>query len=299
LSTSAGKEGGGSFGRVAIFGPGLIGGSVALALRARCPETEISIWGRNRACLEEVMKRGLADTVHTDPATAVADADLVVLCTPIGTMQELAASIAPHLAPSTVVTDAGSVKACVVAQLEPLLGKQFVGAHPMAGSERSGLAAARSNLFEGAPCLVTPTEASDVHALERVRAFWISLGARITEIPPAAHDRLVARLSHLPHAVAFALVNLVADSLPEGAGLLAGGSFHDATRVAASDPGLWTGILSENRYEVAAALRETSQLLNSLAQHLEEARNDSILDFLTRAKEHRTSLLFPSPEETL
>jgi len=245
------------------------------------------------------MKRGLADTVHTDPAAAVAGADLVVLCTPIGTMKELAASIAPHLPPDAVVTDAGSVKACVVAQLEPLLGKQFVGAHPMAGSERSGLAAARSDLFEGAPCLLTPTEASGADALERARAFWISLGMRLTEMTPSAHDRLVARLSHLPHAVAFALVNLVADSLPEGAGLLAGGSFRDATRVAASDPGLWTGILSENRHEVAAALRETSELLNALAHQLEEEKNDSVLDFLTRAKEHRDSLPLPPPEETL
>lgn len=245
------------------------------------------------------MKRGLADAVHTDPAAAIAGVDLVVLCTPIGTMKELAGSIAPHLAPDTVVTDAGSVKASVVAQLNPLLGKKFVGAHPMAGSERSGLAAARSDLFEGAPCLLTPTEASDAHTLERVRAFWISLGARLTEMSPAAHDRLVARLSHLPHAVAFALVNLVAGSLPEGAGLLAGGSFRDATRVAASDPGLWTGILSENRHEVAAALRETSQLLNAMALQLEEEKNDSVLDFLTRAKEHRDSLPLPSPEETL
>ena len=217
-----------------------------MALRARCPGTVISIWGRDHVRLEEVMKRGLADSIHTDPAAAVADVDLVLLCTPIGTMSELAASFATHLDSDTIVTDAGSVKVSVVAHLEPLLGKKFVGAHPMAGSERSGLAAARSDLFEGAPCLLTPTEATDARALEQVRAFWISLGMRLTELSPADHDRLVARISHLPHAVAFALVNLVADSLPEGAGLLAGGSFRDATRVAASDPGLWTGILSEN-----------------------------------------------------
>lgn len=245
------------------------------------------------------MKRGLADSTHTDPASAVADVDLVVLCTPIGTMKDLAASIATRLTPDAVVTDAGSVKSSVVAQLEPILGKKFIGAHPMAGSERSGLAAARSDLFEEAPCLLTLTQSTDAHALERVRAFWISLGMRLTELSPGEHDRLVARISHLPHAVAFALVNLVADTLPEGAGLLAGGSFRDATRVAASDPGLWTGILSENRCEVAAALRETSQLLNAMALQLEEEKNDSVLDFLTRSKEHRDSLPLPSREETL
>ena len=270
-----------------------------MALRGRSPDTTISVWGRDPSRLEEMLKRGLADSADTDAGAAVRGADLVVLCTPVGTMRGLAETIAPHLAPDAVVTDAGSVKACVVAQIEPILGRRFVGAHPMAGSERSGLAAARGDLFSGAPCLLTPTERTNAGALRLVRAFWNSLGAQINELSPSDHDRLVARLSHLPHAIAFALVNLVSSSLPVGSALLAGGSFRDATRVAASDPALWTGILSENRAEVAAALRELSALLDSMARNLEEEKSDSILDFLTRAKEHRASLPLPLPEETL
>ena len=283
--------------RVAILGPGLIGGSVALALRASSPGTKISIWGRRPEQLAEILQRGIADSVETDPAAAVSGADLAVLCTPVGSMRELAAAMAPGLAPSAVVTDAGSVKACVVEQLEPLLGSRFIGAHPMAGSERSGLAAARADLFAGAPCLITPTPESDTEALRITCDFWMQLGCSVTTMSPPEHDMLVARLSHLPHALAFALVNLVLDTLPAGSHHLAGGSFRDATRVAASDPGLWTGILTENRTEVTAALREMSKLLESMATALGDENPDSLLDFLVRAKQHRDSLPLPSPEE--
>ena len=285
-------------GRVAIFGPGLIGGSVALALRARSPETKISIWGRRPDQLAEILKQGIADSVESDPAAAVRHADLVVLCTPVGSMKDLAQSMLPGLPPSASVTDAGSVKAGVVTQLESILGGRFIGAHPMAGSERSGLGAAQAHLFEEAPCLVTPTAQSNEASLRAVREFWKSLGCVITTMDAAEHDRLVARISHLPHALAFALVNLIVDTLPPEAQQLAGGSFRDATRVAASDPLLWTGILTENRNEVAAALREMSKLLKSMATALGDENPDSLLDFLKRAKDHRDSLPLPRPEET-
>ena len=284
-------------GRVAILGPGLIGGSVALALRSKNPDTKISIWGRRPEQLKEILKRGLADSVESDPADAVRDTDLVVLCTPVGTMKELAQTILPGLHPTAVITDAGSVKATVVSQLETILGGRFIGAHPMAGSERSGLDAAKAHLFEGAPCLITPTGKSDPAALIMVSKFWKGLGCSVTSMTAAEHDRLVARISHLPHALAFALINLIVDTLPPEAQQLAGGSFRDATRVAASDPSLWTGILTENRTEVAAALREMSELLKSMATALGDENPDSILDFLKRAKDHRDSLPLPRPEE--
>lgn len=285
-------------GRVAIIGPGLIGGSVALALRAKSPDTRVSICGRRPDQLAEILKRGFADSVDTDPAAAVRNADLIVLCTPVGNMKDLAQAMIPGLSPAASVTDAGSVKASVVSQLEPLLGGRFIGAHPMAGSERSGLGAAQAHLFEGAPCLVTPTGGSDDSALGLVSGFWETLGCNVTTMDPSEHDRLVARVSHLPHAMAFALVNLIVDTLPEKAQQLAGGSFRDATRVAASDPSLWTGILTENRTEVAAALREMSKLLKSMATALGDENPDSLLDFLKRAKDHRDSLPLPRREET-
>jgi len=265
-----------------------------MALRSRSPSTSITIWGRNPNQLQEILNCNLADTVETDPVTAVRDADLVIFCTPVGSMEHLAATIAHHLAPQTLVTDVGSVKACVAKKLTPLLGDRFIGGHPMAGSERSGLAAARSDLFEGAPCILTPSGTTLPESLEILTRFWCSLGAQVTAMSPLEHDRLVARLSHLPHALAFALVNLVSETLPEDAPLLAGGSFRDGTRVAASDPVLWTGILTENRHEVIAALREMSDLLGSLAENLEEEDNDAVLDVLTRAREQRVRLPLPN-----
>lgn len=268
-----------------------------MALRAADPKRRITVWGRRPDQLAEILRRGIADAVETDPAAAVRDAALVVLCTPVGVIGELAGAFAPHLSPDAVVTDAGSVKECVVARLSPILGTRFIGAHPMAGSERSGLGAARENLFRGAPCIVTPGEGTGETTLRRITSFWTTLGCRVSTMTPVEHDRLVARLSHLPHAMAFALVNLVVDTLPEGSQDLAGGSFRDATRVAASDPSLWTGILTENRTEVAAALREMAKLLKSMATALGEDRPDSLLDFLARAKHHRDSLPLPPPEE--
>ncbi|MEI6322947.1 MAG: prephenate dehydrogenase/arogenate dehydrogenase family protein [bacterium] len=285
--------------RIAIFGPGLIGGSIALALRGRTPETSLTIWGRKPELLREILRRDLADSVEMDPVLAVRGADLVVICTPVGVMEEIAKTIAPHLEPHALVTDAGSVKNCVVTKLTPFLGNRFLGGHPMAGSERSGLDAARQELFAGAPCILTPTATTPPEVLASITEFWAALGASVTTMSPSEHDRLVARLSHLPHAIAFALVNLVSSTLPEKASLLAGGSFRDGTRVAGSNPSLWAGILSENREEVGSALREMATLLTGMAHQLESGDSNSILDFLTRAKEHRDQLPLPRPDEFL
>jgi prephenate dehydrogenase len=283
--------------RVSVFGPGLIGGSVAMAIKSRCPHLHLTIWGRNPASLKEIRRLNLADSVENDASKAAADADLVILCTPVGSLEAIAATIAPHLRSDAVVTDAGSVKGCVVQRLEPLLGSRFVGAHPMAGSEKSGISAARADLFAGAPCILTPEASTDPRALRLVGALWTTLGSRLSIMAPAEHDRIVARVSHLPHALAFGLVNLVTDTLPEGSQNLAGGSYRDATRVAASDPALWTGILTENCTEVAAALRDMANLLQAMASELGKENPNSLLDFLKRGKEHGASLRFPPPEE--
>jgi prephenate dehydrogenase len=264
-----------------------------MALRSRCPDTIISVWGRSEDRLKEVLSRGLADFVSTEPLRAVQGADLVILCTPVDSMEKIAKTMSGGLLPDSVVTDAGSVKHCVMEKMAPLFGGRFVGGHPMAGNEGSGLAAARADLFNSAPCILTPLASTDPIALQVVGAFWNSLGAEITTMSPEEHDRLVAYISHLPHALAFALVNLAKRSLPDGSLRLAGGSFRDATRVSASNPDLWTGILMENRREVIPALREMSGLLNSLADRLDHEHIDSLLDFFARAKEDRDSLSIP------
>jgi len=257
-----------------------------MGLRSRSPSTIIDIWGRKPQLLAEVRERDLADYVYTDPRNAVAKADVVVLCTPVQAMPDLAVAIAPSLTPGAIVTDVGSVKGCVQNLLGPIFGERFVGSHPMAGSERSGLTAARADLFVDAPCIVTPVGSTNGKSLESIISFWTLLGASVTTMSPSAHDRVVARISHLPHALAYALVCLTASSLPAGSMHLAGGSFRDATRVAASDPSLWTGIFNANREELVAALREMSAELESLAGNLEAKKTDSILDFLMRAGEH-------------
>lgn len=264
-----------------------------MSIRRLCPEMLISIWGRNEKSLDEVRTKGLADAVTIHPEEAVAGADLVLFSTPVDVMEGLAVSIAPHLENHAVITDAGSVKSTVVEKLTGALGNRFVGAHPMAGSERSGLGAAKADLFLGSPCILTPLTTSDPLAVEIVTAFWSSLGSVISVMTPAEHDRMAARLSHLPHVLAYSLVNLAATTLPEGVSILSGGSYRDATRVALSNPGLWTGILMENRTEVAAAVNDMASGLSSIAAMLEKGDTQSLLDLLTQAKNHRDSM--PAP----
>jgi len=264
-----------------------------MSLRRRCPEMQITIWGRNQMTLNEVRAKGLADAVTIRSEEAVAGADLVLFSTPVDVMQGLAVSIAPHLESHAAITDAGSVKSSVVEKLTGTLGNRFVGAHPMAGSERSGLGAAREDLFSGSPCILTPLTTSDPLAVEIVTWFWSSLGSLVSVMTPSEHDRIVARLSHLPHVLAYSLVNLAASTLPEGSSLLAGGSYRDGTRVASSNPGLWAGILMENRAEVATAVNDMATALFSIAGMLEKGDAHSILDLLTRAKNHQDSM--PAP----
>jgi len=227
--------------------------------------------------------------VFTDPAAAAEGADICILCTPIGAMEEVARAIAPVMAPGGAVTDAGSVKGSVVNALEPILGGRFVGSHPMAGSERSGLAAARADLFQGATAVVTPTAKSDPQAVAAVEAMWREAGCRIVTMTPAEHDEAVARISHLPHAAAAALVNAINRRLPE-AQKIAGGGYRDTTRIAAGPPAMWSEILLENKAALIAGLEDFTHTLEELKALL-HAHNAAALEaYLSRAKEVRDNL---------
>jgi prephenate dehydrogenase len=278
--------------RVAVLGPGLLGGSVLLALRSGFPGVELRAWARRQAVLDAVMARGLADGASTDLAEVVAGADLVVLATPVETMAGLAAQLAavPVVAgTAAVVTDVGSVKGALVGELEGLLagsGWRFVGSHPMAGSERAGLEAARADLFAGAVCLVTPTPQSDAAAVVWVQDFWRSLGCEVLELSPQQHDLEVARVSHLPHLLAAVSV-LAALRGDPGRRRCVGRGFRDSTRVAAGDAGLWTGIVRENATEVLAALLDARAALDELILKVEENDDVGLRAFLSEAKELR------------
>jgi len=274
---------------VAIFGPGLIGGSVALALRDTPGCHEVRIWARRPDAALEAARSCGAALGTSDPLAAVSGADLVVLCTPVESMGDLARAFFAGLSGDAVVTDAGSVKRAAVAALEPVLGGRYVGAHPMAGSERAGLGAARADLFRGAPCILTPTATADPAALERADAFWVSLGCRTSRLSPSEHDRIIARMSHLPHSVAACLV---ATAAAAGSGLqgFAGGGYRDSTRIACGPPGMWSGILDQNADEVGAALGEMEGQLARLRGLLSRRDRAGVEEFLTGARSERAAL---------
>ncbi|SRR5581483_2431821 len=280
-----------NFSKIAILGPGLLGGSIALALRARKADAQIAMWARREDAVVELLREKIADVASTSIDQIVNDAQLVVFCTPIGCMPELAEKIAPLIAPETLVTDVGSVKAPVVDTLAPIFSKRsrFVGSHPMAGSEQSGLAAARADLFENAACILTPDERSDNDAVASIGAFWKFLGCRIHMLPPGEHDEIIARVSHLPHLVAATLVNL---AVGENASALdfSGPGFRDTTRVASGPPAMWTEIFEQNRDALEKSINAMIEKLRDVLKLLSAADARAMEQFLTEAKTRRDAL---------
>lgn len=276
------------FSKVAILGPGLLGGSIALALRERQLAAEISLYGRSEQSLEGARRAGVTDVMSTDPQRAVQDAEVVIFCTPIGVMPELAEKILPALDPFAVVTDVGSVKGCVVKAMEPLLeGKaRWVGSHPMAGSEQAGFAAARADLFERSVCIVTPTENTEPQAAQAASELWAALGCRVLSLDPIRHDELVAQISHLPHLVAAALVQAASE---ESLSLI-GNGFRDTTRVASGPPAMWTDILLSNRTAMESALGRLIATLEQARTQLRAGDEKGLHQLLAQANHVRCQL---------
>ena len=272
--------------KIAILGPGLLGGSIGLAARQRKVAVKVAVWARRQEAADEAYKLGAADEATTDLRRAVADAELVVLAVPIGAMPALAKQIPA----GCVVTDVGSVKYPVVNALAGLLPK-FVGSHPMAGSEQAGIEAARRELFDNTVCIVTPREDTDKAALNLVFEFWKSLGCQVRTLAPQEHDEIVARISHLPHLVAAAVVNVVCS---DGAHPLnfVGPGFKDFSRIASGPPEMWTEIAVENRQEIARGLDHLIEELGKLRAALENADAIELRAMLKRAKHYRDELRF-------
>ncbi len=275
------------FERAAIVGVGLIGGSLALAARAAGLIGEAVGIGRSAANLNTARRRGIVDRTARDGAS-IGCVDLVVLAVPVRSTAPLAATLLPYLAPGTVVTDVGSVKGEVVDALEALLPRDrpFVGAHPIAGNERSGAAAAQPDLFVGSRCVLTPTPRTDRAALARVRALWEGVGARVEEMTPEAHDRALAWTSHVVHALAYALVRAI-DGADPGLAALAAPSLRDATRVAASPAELWRVIFLANAEAVTGAIARVGGELERLRAAIaagEPAALQALLDAAVAAK---------------
>jgi prephenate dehydrogenase len=268
-----------------IVGVGLVGGSLGLALKKRGLARRVIGVGHRRESLQAARAAGAADETFLDVAAGVRGSDLVVLATPVGLFADLLAQAAPALQSGAVVMDVGSTKRQVVAALEPLVpqGCAFVGCHPIAGSEQRGVAHAREDLFEGAVCVVTPTERTPPKALRRVVETWEALGMAVRTLSPELHDRLLAEVSHLPHVLAAALVRTAS----EEALALAGPGWADTTRVASGDASLWCDILLTNADAVAEALKQTEDSLEAFRDALRKRDAERLRTLLHDAKTRR------------
>jgi prephenate dehydrogenase len=274
--------------RIAIIGPGLLGTSIALAAR-RASGQSIAVWARRVEIVEELRTRQVADLVSDNLSATVAGANVVVLCVPIGAMPKLAREIAPHLQPNALITDVGSVKAPVVAELSAIFrgSARFIGSHPMAGSEKNGHEAAAADLFDGRVCIVTPDDTTVPDVVTEATAFWQMLGCEVRTLSPAEHDEIVGLVSHLPHLLAATLVNAVAAENPTAFDFH-GPGFSSTTRVAGGPPAMWTEILCTNRTAVRAGAQAMIEKLREIITLLD--REAPMNDFLTQAKALRDRL---------
>jgi len=275
-----------------LYGVGLINGSLGLALRASGFQGAIVGAGRRERPLRAALEAGAVDR-YADAHVAVAEADIVVVGTPVDITSRVVANLASHARASTIFTDVGSVKASVVtACADDAAGVRFVGAHPIAGSEQSGVGNARADLFEGATCVLTSGPQADSGAVEVVRWLWERVGAKVVLVTPETHDALLAASSHLPHVVATALAHLVSESGADGlnAASYGGGGLRDATRVALGSEDVWTPILTHNASELAAAVDRLSANLARLADLLRAADADALSAWLRRGRELRASM---------
>ena len=280
------------FKKIVIFGVGLIGGSFALALRKAGAVAEVVGFGRSASTLQQAQQLGIIDRIGQDIAAEVSDADLVLLATPVGQMAELMARIAPHLGAYTIVTDGGSTKSDVVRDAYAQFGGkvvQFVPAHPIAGGEQSGAAAARADLYIGKKVVLTPLPENPEAAVARVQAAWQVCGAVIHKLTHAEHDEVFAAVSHLPHLLSFALVHDLAQR--DNRDLLlsfAASGFRDFTRIAASSPEMWRDICLSNREALLNELQIYMAELNKISTALAAGDSEELEQIFRAARELRS-----------
>lgn len=277
--------------KVAILGVGLIGASFALALRKYGLSEEIVGYGRKEENLRKAKERKIIDSFELDPAKACHDADLVVFATPVGIFIEIAKKIFHSLKKDTIVTDVGSVKGKLVHDMEALMpdGVFYIGGHPIAGSDRSGIDTAAAEIFAETKCIITPTQRTHRNALAKVIAVWEAFGSVITLIDPDEHDRVYAAVSHLPHILAYELVNTVAD-IDSSYLRFSGQGFSDTTRIASSHPELWRDICIYNRDNLLAYLDILRKNLDRVSQYLRASDAASLERDFHRARSLREGI---------
>lgn len=281
--------------RLAIIGVGLIGGSLALALKQAGAVGEVIGCGRGKPNLEKALELGIIDSYYRDPLEAVQGADVVFLATPVKTLASVTQSCLPGLKPGAIITDGGSVKGDVVKAIEPLLPKgiHFVPGHPIAGTENSGAEAAFSSLYNGKRCILTPTENTDSFALELIKQMWITAGSDVVQMALEKHDKILAAISHLPHMVAYSLVNAVGsyDHYEENILEYSAGGFRDFTRIASSDPTMWRDIAETNREALLEMMEQFEVFFAELKADIVAGSGDKLFEFFQRSKQLRDAIL--------
>ncbi len=284
------------FNRLALIGVGLIGSSIARAARARGVVREIVATARSAATRRRIAELGLAEQVVETNAAAVAGADLVIVCVPVGACGDVAAEIGPHLSRGAIVSDVGSVKSAVVRDMAPHLPAEvhFVPAHPVAGTEHSGPDAGFAELFVGRWCILTPPEQVDAVAVERLAAFWRAIGANVQSMSAAHHDLVLAITSHLPHLIAYTIVG-TADELAEVTRSevlkFSAGGFRDFTRIAASDPTMWRDVFLANKEAVLEMLGTFNEDLSRLTRAIRRGDGEALFAHFERTRAIRRGIV--------
>jgi cyclohexadieny/prephenate dehydrogenase len=281
--------------RVAIIGLGLLGGSIGLAVKARGLAIATTGWDRDASVRERAAARGLVDQVHDTAEAAVARADLVILCVPVGAMGDAARAIAPGLAAHAIISDVGSSKAAVAEALAAALPEAcIIPAHPVAGTEQSGPEAGFATLFEGRWCIITPPEGVDPAALHSLSDFWTQLGSKVELMDAAHHDLVLAVTSHIPHLIAYTIVGTASDledvTQSEVIKYSAGG-FRDFTRIAASDPVMWRDVFLTNKGAVLEMLGRFTEDLTALQRAIRSGDGDTLFDLFTRTRAIRRQVI--------
>ena len=284
------------FRRVALIGFGLIGGSIARAVRVQGLASEIVTTARSEKTRARVAELGIVDDVLATNAEAVKDADLVILCIPVGACGPVAQEIAPHLKAGAIVSDVGSVKGAIVREMAPHLpdGIHFVPAHPVAGTEHSGPDSGFAELFIGRWCILTPPDGTDPMAIETLRAFWAGMGAKVETMTPDHHDLVLAITSHLPHLIAYTIVG-TADELAQVTSSevikFSAGGFRDFTRIAASDPTMWRDVFLNNKEAVLEMLGTFNEDLSKLTRAIRRNDGEALFEHFSRTRAIRRGIV--------
>ena len=280
-----------TFNKAAILGVGLLGASFGLALKKHGLCGHVTGFGRSRENLTHAVEMGIIDSFAPNPAAACSDADIILLASPVGSFVDLIRRASPSLGKGAIVTDVGSVKGGLVRSLEEIMpeGVYFVGAHPIAGSDRSGIDFSDAELFQDAFCIVTPTDRTEPSALRTVTDLWKRLGSKVMSMDPDRHDRVYAAVSHLPHVIAYAMVNTVSD-IDSAYLSFSGQGFRDMTRIAASSPGIWTDISLMNRENLREMIAVFRKNLDRIDACLKESDADGLKGFFAKASALRNGI---------